>query len=172
MTRKTYPLSLTARSSAREEVDWLAGLFHSIPEGTFVDSLFSPALLDWFEGKASDDFSTDVMADRAYLIDQNRQLSAEVEAVNRERDKAIRAFVEYRDQVGIETNQIRADAARDADRLRALLSEAYNEMAVANRNLMDQGIDLHEAREALGTAEAEVIRLKARLYDLTVEPVK
>lgn len=173
-TGTTKLSTLSAAHSKQHEMEALASIVqHYMGSQTFLESLFSAGLLDWFVGQARDDHSTDIYGE---LVAARKEAQAQMQAAR---------------DVGLE--MARHDAARDAMRqtfkdelvnvklahkaeVERMAAQTAADRQVIERQAAERdqiadaygetSADLRDARADRMALEGEVIRLKARILDL------
>jgi hypothetical protein len=150
------PGGLNSQTGKSEEVAILALITDRVRgTQTYLDSLFTGDLLDYFKGKVTDDFCPDIMAEYNAEVETNRTLTRDLQAAN-----------------------LRAE---NIDRDRAFLADG-NKQNVANKDAMIDRLTftVSEVRECLNTERYEhklamterdslaeqVTKLKVMLFDL------
>lgn len=123
--------------------------------GTYTGSLLSDRLLRWFEGQMADDVSPDIMD----LLDSIRDRANDEVAKARQEEK-----VQYNAAEGakFELNQIKVINERIKQENESLIKRAETAEEHANF-LYKEGCELDNK---FRSQAAEILRLKARMYDL------
>jgi hypothetical protein len=150
-----------------EEVEVVVQLVEKFRgKGWYLSSLFGTGLLAWFEGQAAQDVNCNVMleleAAREHALKAvgiARKAVADIEANARDHDRKLSQFRDgYRSEIEKLKQELESAKGREAEYADGLEKERQQ------REEADRTI--RQNRSTIDVLEAEVIKLKARLYDL------
>jgi septal ring factor EnvC (AmiA/AmiB activator) len=162
MTAKRKFPEITAEADApiskAAEVAWLTEAAASLPEGSYLKSLFSNRLIEWFRIQTASDLDTDLVAalcvasraDAQAAQTELRRVVAQIEAEQRE-VIALQKKLGERDFRIAELTEARSEAYADIERRAA----EYHDLSTDYNTLSDKLVD----------ALIKVRDLKARLWD-------
>jgi hypothetical protein len=155
-------LDITDDMSKAEEIkilDKLRDEFQKCPDN-YLASLFTNSFCQWAENRIKDDFPIDVME---YIDDRSneeeiQQLRGQVqnEIANRN------ALDELLKQVGAKTEE-------STERFQEEIIEWRRRATEQSDQLFDERAKVQERDELADALELEIVKLKAKLYDLTEE---
>jgi len=173
MEKTKVKVSITGLSespSKQEEIDILFQL-HKLFEGKqwYVSSLFSEDLVTWFGHQVSQDVSCDVVlevnAAREHALKADslaRKVMSDLDMEAKEHDRKISQHRDgYESEIKVMKEELQRAKEREAEYADGLEKEVAQH-AEAVRNVQQD-------RSTMDSLETEVIRLKAKLYDLAID---
>lgn len=152
----------TATTKA-EEIETLRHITVALAgTGSYLESLLSPRLLDYFAENVRNDFDPDVMSTLSNCNDLRDTMAAHMNLMEGEQKRVSKEYQKRLDEAN--------EAIKFAQSTIDMQGKRHNDL-LAERSELNQIIhDLTEEKEALivkaGRLEDEVVRLKAKLYDL------
>ncbi len=153
---------LTKKASKPEEIAHLQALAGTIEPGTYLDSLFSGPFMTWVAEQIKNDFPPD-------LFEYYKQEQVEATSARNGKAQAEREAEALRDKLKMATaayDQAGATAASTIQNLQAIKHDYEGQIAQLQTRL-------ETAREAAAAnaedLNAQIVNLKAKLYDLMVK---
>lgn len=148
--------------SKLDELQFLGEVADSLPAGSYLASLISAPLIDWFRYQSKMDLDCDLFAAYEHAKDSLNVLQGQYNAVHSENEKEISKLLENYDR------KLKDWESTVAVRTQALenMRTQYNQQLAQNEKLMaerDQTEGLADRRQK------EIYRLKAEIYDLRRE---
>lgn len=136
---------------------------------TYLEGLFSPRLIEWFAQKVADDFGCDVMQvvdelsrGETVLRSAITSLEAEMERMKKDHDMKLSA---HRDGYHEEIKRLKDEVENRKERMR----EYADALERVNAQLRGVESELRNCELISAGREEDIVRLKARLYDLTAK---
>jgi hypothetical protein len=137
----------------------------------YLSLLFSKDLLEWFRGQVAQDVSCDLMGEFGFSRDQvmnaesrANTLKTDLESQAKIHDAKLSEFKRvYEDEISKLRNELDRTKEREAEYADELGKEHV-------RNLFAD-CTIRQDRSTIDVLEVEIIRLKARLYDLMTKEV-
>ena len=136
---------------------------------TYLEGLFSPRLIEWFSKEVANDFSCNVMlvADdlsrgEMVLKSANTRLEVEMERMKKDHDIKLSA---HRDGYHEEISRLKDEVESRKERMR----EYADALERVNAQLREVESELRNCELISAGREEDIVRLKARLYDLTAK---
>jgi hypothetical protein len=173
MKVKVSVTGLSDNPSKQEEIDILFQL-HKLFEGRqwYVSSLFSEDLVTWFSHQVSQDVNCDVMLElsgsREHALKAEgiiRNMTAALEVQAKEHDRKLSKVRDgYEAEIKHLKQELQFSKEREAEYADGL--EKEKEQCIEADRVIRQN------RTTIDFLEAEIIRLKAKLYDLTEKMAK
>ena len=136
---------------------------------TYLEGLFSLRLIEWFSQKVADDLGCNVMqvVDELYSGEMASRMSimsleAEMERMKKDHDMKIS---NHRDAYESEIKKLK----EELERTKELRDEYADGLEKAVRRLKEVESELRNCELISAGREEDLVRLKARLYDLTAK---
>lgn len=148
----------THLSSKESEIEFLATLIENLNLGTYLSSLLTGSLLNWFRHQVHDDMDCNIMAVVAHQQDVLQEQAAEFSVSGQAAKHYKEELTNLQKRMEVYTDDMRKQLKqRDIQ-----IEEMEEEFNSANS-------DIEDLTQRLSEAEFEIIRLKAKLYDLTIK---
>ncbi len=158
--------TLPTNASKQEEIEHLEALAKTCADGTYLAGLFAPGFMAWMKQQIRDDVDCNVFN---YLTVANERVMA-AEAVVSQFRQALDATEQKYAELNQQWRMQAAENERQAKVGRDLLGGQVNLLSDRVEELHGQkfalGVELHGERDRAADLEAEVLRLKAEIYDL------
>lgn len=152
MSKKNLLITtITPHSSKQEEIDALKELRDTVPQDTYLGSLLSEELLDYFTQRVHCDYATDLCADYRHEAQQHWQSRQDWRQSQNARHAA--------ENLAAEFQALYNRATED----RTILHDQY--FAMRDRAQQAETL-LGEESDTADSLRDENMRLKAKLYDL------
>lgn len=136
---------------------------------TYLEALFSPRLIEWFSQMVADDFCSDVMLvvdelSRAETVLRSAitSLEAEIKRMKKDHDMKIS---NHRDGYNGEIKKLK----EGLERTKELRDEYADGLEKESRRRIEVENELRNCELISAGREEDIVRLKARLYDLTAK---
>jgi hypothetical protein len=156
------PAETGAQISKADEVAWLAEAAASLPEQSYLKSLFSTRLIEWFRIQTTSDMNTDLVA---VLDFSERQRGQDAQAAQTELRRVVAQAEAEKREVEALRMQVRERDAHVAE-LIAARTEAYAEIDFRDAEYLKLTIERNALCDELSDAKIAVRDLKAQLFDL------
>lgn len=173
--------------SKAEEVAWLIKVANKIGDNTYLKTLFSPKMIDWFSYAIQIDFAPDLLGEMdAFRTKWQNAQQAERDAINEWQTKYLELEAKY-DKRTIEYTEIfnsmedKLKACEEMSMVRAAgRDQAQNERDEYQTQMLKErkewseaydkvSGDFHKANADLMVAQSEVEALKTRVLELKAE---
>lgn len=142
-------------STKAEEIAALTELAENVAPGTYLADAFNKQFVDWVVAQIENDFPPDVMEHLAVDARRGAEAAQEVSRLEAELEKTKKYWEQDAENLH---NQL-DEQARRINTNEQMLRQAYQRANEAEELLV-------EAQSKVDQQAAEIIRLKAKLYDL------
>ena len=150
------PCGINSQTGKSEEIEILNRITNRFRgTQTYLDSLFTTDLLDYFSGKVKDDFCPDIMAEYVAEQETNRTLAAELAAAKTQ--------IECRDN---DYNRLKELAKDELSGKNNMIDRLTSTVSDLQRRYAEQGSDKFAAARDRDALAEQVRDLKVMLFDL------
>jgi hypothetical protein len=157
------PAETGAQISKADEVAWLAEAAASLPEQSYLKSLFSTRLIEWFRIQTTSDMNTDLVA---VLDFSERQREQDAQEAQTELRRVLVAVLDFSER------QRGQDAQAAQIELRRVVAQAeaeQREVIALQKKLGERDFRIAELTEARSEAYADIERRAAEYHDLSTD---
>lgn len=162
---KSYP-RIENDALKAEEIEALERFANSVGSQTYLASLLSKKLLDWFNSRVHDDFSCDLFADYDYTTEQLATALISVKSYKAEVE-TLQAKLDYANQSAEDFKSVAAARVEELEKKIFTYATSVGEMTVRIEDLeRELAFANARAKSEVAQKDDEIIRLKAKLYDM------
>lgn len=171
MNEKSAPKTITldrinSQSGKAEEIAFLEKIAKSIPEGTYLKDFFSKELVDFIAWRISNDWTCDLMKEYNSEIEEHGNHNA----INSQQIAETKKYLKIANEK-IETLELRLQHAnQDNQDLAEKLNTTANELRQEREEFAEKYAAWYHKGNAMVeenlALDSEIIKLKAKIYDL------
>ena len=157
-------ITLKRPGNKDEECALLDSIAELVKDGTYLEELFTPEMVNDMQGRIRNDFHCNLYADYR----ESAAICDKLEDDIHDKDRVVAETKSFADGAIQNKNQIIMQMQETIDKLEATIQAGSDRMAAACETTQQAYNEVSQLQNALSNREMEVCQLKAKLYPLSL----